>query len=292
MGLFKSCKSTLIGESVSGTVSLCERNDQQYVVKKYRSKENYETRKEYRDRVLLEYHTLKQLHHENFISVIKYKVLIDGLTIKMFMDAGTSNLAQLCKKVPVSLVSISEILCLWKQLCNGVRYLHSQGLCHRDLKLENLVMDRAGPTLKIIDLATACKCENGQKAVGIVGSRLYMAPETFSQIEYDGKSADVWSVGIVLLYLANRSFPWGSAVWNDGRFAEYSKIESAQADQLGAASSNPLFSNLPTQIADLDHHLLAIDPLLRYDMETIHTYSSQIPYCGSGSSCGTVHLLR
>lgn len=45
MGLFKSCKSTLIGEGVSGTVSLCERNDQLYVVKKYRSKENYETRK-------------------------------------------------------------------------------------------------------------------------------------------------------------------------------------------------------------------------------------------------------
>lgn len=348
MGLL-STKTTLLGEGVSGTVYLLEKDKKQYAVKTCRNKESYESRKEYRDRVLHEYHILEQLKHENFIAVFKYKVLMDGLTVKMYMEAGTLDLARLCKQVGPSLVSKSEIFCLWKQLCNGVRYLHSEGLCHRDLKLENLVMDRHSSTLKIVDLATACKSGNGIMAVGIVGSRLYMAPETFAQIEYDGQRADIWSVAIILYYLVNRSFPWGSAVWNDQRYVDYARHVSAMGNTSGSISpntissgptissssgpttstssgptssgpttpsssgcnsplntsqsgmashpelaSNPVFCKLPIESVPLGIHLLAPDPKLRYDMERIihDCWLCQIPCCGGGSTCGSLHALR
>lgn len=331
MGLLHPTKPTLLGEGISGSVYLYEKNKKQYAIKTYHTKENYETRKEYRNRVLQEFHTLELLHHENFITVFKYKVLIDGLTVKMYMEAGTADLTRLCKKTSPSLVKKSEIFCLWKQLCNGIGYLHSQGLCHRDLKLENLVLDRHFSILKIVDLATACKSGDGVKAVGIVGSRSYMAPETFVHIEYDGKSADVWSVAIVLYFLVNRRFPWGSAVWNDERYVDFERQVSDSAYSFisgstpsgqdsatssgsrftGANSvvnsgrnsvhtfqpdiaSNPVFSKLPSESAPLASHLLAIDPQLRYNMEKVNhdPWLCQVPCCGEGYSCGSAHALR
>lgn len=331
MGLLHPAKSTLLGEGISGSVYLYEKNKKQYAVKTFHSKENYETRKEYRNRVLQEFHTLELLHHENFITVFKYKVLIDGLTVKMYMEAGTAALNRLCKKVSPSLVKKSEIFCLWKQLCNGIGYLHSQGLCHRDLKLENLVLDRHASILKIVDLATACKSGDGVKAVGIVGSRSYMAPETFAHIEYDGQSADVWSIAIILYFLVNRSFPWGGAVWNDERYVDFERHVSDSSSSFifgctpsgqnsptssgsrftgptsivtsGSSSvhtfqphiaSNPVFSKLPGESAPLASHLLAIDPQLRYNMERVNqdSWFCQVPCCGRSSSCGGTHALR
>lgn len=200
-----------IGQGVSGVVQRYQLKDKAYVVKTYHRKEDYESRREYRDRVLAEYFVLQKLDNLHVIKAYKFKTSIFGSLVHIYLEAGENDLRELRRrKLPPQ-----KALCLWKQLCAGVEYIHGQGLCHRDLKLENLVM--VGSTLKIIDFATACE----PAAVGLVGSPQYAAPETFSSIKYDGQKADVWLVGILLYVFMNGDFPWESAHHDDKDFRQY-----------------------------------------------------------------------
>jgi serine/threonine protein kinase len=105
-----------------------------------------------------------------------------------------------------------EIYCVFRQICDGVEYLHEMGLAHRDLKLDNCVMTSAN-VVKLIDFGTATVFHYpGGKArtlaTGIVGSDPYLAPEVFDRESYDPRKTDVWSVAIIFMCMILRRFPW------------------------------------------------------------------------------------
>lgn len=104
-----------------------------------------------------------------------------------------------------------EIYCVFRQICDGVDYLHSIGLAHRDLKLDNCVMTETN-VVKIIDFGTATVFhypgKQQVKATGVVGSDPYLAPEVLSEESYDPRKTDVWSVAMIFLCMILRRFPW------------------------------------------------------------------------------------
>lgn len=104
-----------------------------------------------------------------------------------------------------------EIYCIFRQICDGVEYLHSMGLAHRDLKLDNCVMTE-GNVVKLIDFGTATVFhypgKQQIKATGVVGSDPYLAPEVLSDENYDPRKTDVWSVAMIFLCMVLRRFPW------------------------------------------------------------------------------------
>lgn len=108
-------------------------------------------------------------------------------------------------------MSRPEIYCVFRQICDGVEYLHSLGLAHRDLKLDNCVMTTSN-VVKLIDFGTATVFHYpGKKttmATGIVGSDPYLAPEVLSEDSYDPRKTDVWSVAIIFMCMVLRRFPW------------------------------------------------------------------------------------
>jgi len=108
-------------------------------------------------------------------------------------------------------MSRPEIYCVFRQICDGVEYLHSLGLAHRDLKLDNCVMTKDN-VVKLIDFGTATVFHYpGKKttlASGVVGSDPYLAPEVLSAESYDPRKADVWSVAIIFMCMVLRRFPW------------------------------------------------------------------------------------
>ena len=82
------------------------------------------------------------------------------------------------------------------QVIVGIDVLHKSGIMHRDLKLENLMIDSDG-YLKIIDFGLAKILRPGQLAMTSCGTPAYMAPEVLRGDGYDF-TADWWSVGVIM----------------------------------------------------------------------------------------------
>nr|CAB3455000.1 unnamed protein product [Digitaria exilis] len=75
-------------------------------------------------------------------------------------------------------------------------------ICHRDLKLENTLLDGSiAPRLKICDFGYS-------KPKSTVGTPAYIAPEVLARKEYDGKVADVWSCGVTLYVMLVGAYPF------------------------------------------------------------------------------------
>ena len=102
---------------------------------------------------------------------------------------------------------------LFLGVADGVAYLHSMGVCHRDIKLGNVVLD-ADNAPRLIDFGCArwgeaCLCAAG---VPVPGTIAYMPPETLRGEAHDGRGADVWALGVLLYNLLERGeFPFGHA---------------------------------------------------------------------------------
>jgi len=119
-------------------------------------------------------------------------------------------------------MSREEVACSFLQIVNGVQYLHSMGLAHRDLKLDNVVVNEFG-IMKLIDFGSACvyryPFENEVVyASGIVGSDPYLAPEVYDEKKYDPRGVDVWSLAIIFCCMSLRRFPWKAPRLTDNSY--------------------------------------------------------------------------
>lgn len=95
-----------------------------------------------------------------------------------------------------------------KQMFSAVHQLHTQGIVHRDIKLENWLYgtDSGNAHLKLIDFGLACHWDGATPLSEACGTTAYMAPEVFQQ-HYTNK-CDVWSVAVVLYSILSGVHPF------------------------------------------------------------------------------------
>jgi hypothetical protein len=114
--------------------------------------------------------------------------------------------------------SVKEAKRLFRQVGQGVAYMHAMGLCHRDLKLENAVITTGG-VVKLIDYGLGARTGSKQCST-VCGSPEYMAPELCNAIDhrgqakhtqYSGAPVDVWSLGVMLFVLLTGKFPFSAS---------------------------------------------------------------------------------
>jgi serine/threonine protein kinase len=99
---------------------------------------------------------------------------------------------------------------VFKQIIEGISYLHSLGIVHRDVKLENVLLDSQG-TIKLIDFGVSRKLSHSEEILtDRCGTSIYMAPEIAHKERYLGKPVDIWSAGISLWALLMAKVPFKS----------------------------------------------------------------------------------
>jgi serine/threonine protein kinase len=117
------------------------------------------------------------------------------------------------------------------QMAHGLLHMHLRRVAHRDLKLENIVMDGQG-RVRLIDFGLAIEVPAeriGQRICTVpCGSRAYAAPEVWRG-PYDPFAADMWSLGVVLYALAFQYFPFASAMESDGNFVHWRSLHATCA---------------------------------------------------------------
>ncbi|XBI56068.1 serine/threonine-protein kinase SAPK7 [Aegilops tauschii subsp. strangulata] len=148
----------------------------------------------------------RSLRHPNIIRFKEVVVTPTHLAIVMEYAAGGELFDRICN---AGRFSEDEARYFFQQLICGVSYCHFMQICHRDLKLENTLLDGSpAPRLKICDFGYSKSSLLHSKPKSTVGTPAYIAPEVLSRREYDGKTADVWSCGVTLYVMLVGGYPF------------------------------------------------------------------------------------
>ena len=93
------------------------------------------------------------------------------------------------------------------QITKGIIYLHSKQICHRDIKLENILVMK-NDKIKIIDFGFAVKCNKDSYQKLFCGTPSYMAPEILNKKKYIPYYSDIWSLGVLFYAMIYGKFPF------------------------------------------------------------------------------------
>jgi len=158
----------------------------------------------------------------------------------------------------------------FKQLVLGIAHCHACGVAHRDVKLENVLLnDAKPPVVKVIDFGLSHQypldakgaADRSKLIEGFCGSKSYAAPEVLLGRGYDGFAADMWSLGVCLFGMLNGFFPVDEAKATDWRFGKLIK-----AQQQGKSSTSTILSWYKKTPAHLSASAIAVlDALLKID---------------------------
>ena len=139
----------------------------------------------------------------------------------------------------------------------ALAYLHEQGIVHRDVKGENVVLSQqvARGRAKLVDFGTARRLEPGATLSGLCGSPEYVAPEVAGARPY-GRECDLWSAGVLAFAMLTRSYPFGMGDAAIARSAAF----TAGAVEL---NEHAKWAGVSEMAQDLVRRLLVADPARR-----------------------------
>lgn len=215
-----------LGAGAGGSVKLVKRlaDRKVFAVKEFRARYLHESKRDYTKKITAEYCVGSTLKHPNIIETVEISYENDRvLQVMEYCDYDLFAIVMSNK------MDTEEVNCCFKQILTGINYLHSMGLAHRDLKLDNCVISKDG-IVKIIDFGSLVVfnypfTNTLIEAQGIVGSDPYLAPEVCVFNKYDPRPVDVWSAAIIYCCMVLKKFPWKVPKVTDQSFKMFATRE-------------------------------------------------------------------
>uniref|UniRef100_A0A182SBN0 Protein kinase domain-containing protein n=1 Tax=Anopheles maculatus TaxID=74869 RepID=A0A182SBN0_9DIPT len=165
-----------------------------------------------------ELEVMHKLHHQNIIHFYEFfETTMRFYIVMRYAENGSLlNLIRKEGRLPEP-----RVRRYYRELLDALQYIHSKGYAHRDIKLENLVLDR-NDRLKLIDFGFACRLWEGEcdsssntqqephLSETFCGSHAYASPEILKFKPYDPVPADIWASGVVLYSLLFGQLPFSN----------------------------------------------------------------------------------
>ena len=240
-----------IGHGAFGKVNLCLHIGSGHLVAMKTFVKKDSKYKESKDKLKNEVEVLSKLHHP-FINQILDNFETDTHFF-IVMEYICGDLLTFIRKRNKLNESISKVI--FKQITEGLRYIHKKNIIHRDIKLDNILIDTTN-TVKICDFGVSRKIQRGEKIYERCGTPAYIAPEIYKKTGYTGFQSDVWSAGVTLYYMLSGNLPFKGNNIHDLENAillgEYNKIR-----------------DISYEASDLIEKMLQLNPSERITIEEI-----------------------
>jgi tRNA A-37 threonylcarbamoyl transferase component Bud32 len=207
------------------------------------------------ERFLEEARSAAQMNHHNIVHINDVGE-IDGLFFFIMEFVDGENLKSVLERKGV--LSVERSLAIALQVCSALRHSHGQGIIHRDVKPENIMITTDG-VVKVADLGLAKRIEAANdgltKAGTIFGTPYYMAPEQAKNFSDVDQRSDIYSLGVTLYKMITGKVPF------DGRSPIEIMVKAFDGKHLSVRS---LREDVPEEIERIVDRMMARQPQDRY----------------------------
>ncbi|XP_022083204.1 MAP/microtubule affinity-regulating kinase 3-like isoform X3 [Acanthaster planci] len=203
-------------------------------------------------KVYREVRIMKLVDHPNIVKL--FEVIETEKTLYLVMEFASGG-EVFDYLVAHGRMKEKEARAKFRQIVSAVQYCHQKRVVHRDLKAENLLLDK-DLNIKIADFGFSNEFTLGSKLDTFCGSPPYAAPELFQGKKYDGPEVDVWSLGVILYTLVSGSLPF------DGQ-----NLKELRERVLRGKYRIPFY--MSTDCENLLKRFLMLNPAKRANLETI-----------------------
>uniref|UniRef100_A0A0B6ZQP0 non-specific serine/threonine protein kinase n=1 Tax=Arion vulgaris TaxID=1028688 RepID=A0A0B6ZQP0_9EUPU len=238
-----------LGEGTYGKVKLAlDKATGEHVAIKYIKKTKIEDKNDL-NRIRREIQILSSLRHKHIVNIREVFEKKDKIVLVLDYAQGGELYDYLNR---MGQLAESEARRIFRQIVSAIHYCHQNDIVHRDLKLENIILDDKG-NVKIADFGLANYYSHNSTLKTFCGSPLYASPEIVNGNPYHGPEVDVWSLGVILYTLVYGAMPF----------------ESNNLVSLKQQISEGDY-NVPSKLSDaagLIRHMLTVTPSRRATME-------------------------
>ncbi|KAM8868488.1 NUAK family SNF1-like kinase 2 isoform 1-T1 [Synchiropus picturatus] len=147
---------------------------------------------------------MSSLCHPHIITIYEVFENKDKIVIVMEYASRGDLYDYICDK---RRISEREARHFFRQIVSAVHYCHQNGIVHRDLKLENILLDGSG-NVKIADFGLSNLYHRDELLQTFCGSPLYASPEIVNGRPYRGPEVDTWSLGVLLYTMVHGTMPF------------------------------------------------------------------------------------
>uniref|UniRef100_H2Y4H2 non-specific serine/threonine protein kinase n=1 Tax=Ciona savignyi TaxID=51511 RepID=H2Y4H2_CIOSA len=246
-----------IGEGSTGVVCIAtQRGTGHHVaVKKMNVR-----RQQRRELLFNEVVIMRDYHHENIVDMYSSFLVGDELWVVMeYMEGGA-----LTDLVTRHRLNEPQIATVCVSVLNALAYLHSQGVIHRDIKSDSILLTK-DLTVKLSDFGFCAQISSDvPKRKSLVGTPYWMAPEVVSRSPY-GPEVDIWSLGIMIMEMVDKEPPY----FDEAPLHAMRRIRDMPPPKL----KHPHKVNPPPH-----SHLVPIDQILVRDPSTRSTASELLQH--------------